>query len=519
MAKNQPTIHPKMLTLQTQNQQKSDMMTYPTVDPFGSEGIEITLTIDNQQVVGAQPRTGFVNTLGLFDESINRQCAVFNHTSQRITTPMVSHNGQWQAITDQEAIALIVQATQQAKPEQNAVFVGPEQTNEAMYMLQKWARAALHTNAIGSFAYLRTNPMVNLNKNDNVPMHELLGAHHICIVQADLPNEHPITHRLVQLVRKQTGAQVTFLGPNNNKWPQIADSLLEIHDSHAFFLALNHHLVSQNLAHGLFTSTQSVGYEEYSKHLLKYNYADLLQKARVGAKLVEAFAQIFLSVPETVVILSEKSSDETTFAEVKNLMLLTERQAKPSAGMMYLKSARNSQGLFDMGIMPGYGPGFRKIEGDYAHLLQEAWQLDSINNNPVDLHKLLSNNELRNIFVFDEDPFTHYPEYAPSLQRAPFLCVQSTFHNATTAHAHLVLPMNFGIETGGSYTSSFKTVQNFKALNYSNLPWNDYKFFAQLHAAYGLPALQNPNDIFLETAQFFETSCCGGAIRHRFERS
>jgi anaerobic selenocysteine-containing dehydrogenase len=95
--------------------------------------------------------------------------------------------------------------------------------------------------------------------------------------------------------------------------------------------------------------------------------------------------------------------------------------------------------------------------------------------------------------------------------------VQSVFENETTALADLILPMNFAIELGGSFTSSFKAVQPFDAVRPCPFPWNDYQFYAQLMKAFGIDTPQNHHDIFLEMIALLQPECCTEG-RHRFEK-
>jgi predicted molibdopterin-dependent oxidoreductase YjgC len=151
--------------------------------------------------------------------------------------------------------------------------------------------------------------------------------------------------------------------------------------------------------------------------------------------------------------------------------------------MLLLKTSCNSQGIYDMGILPEYGPGFRKMEGDYMELLKEVWQTD-------DLPTQFERKEAKNLFVFGGN--------GPVEQDASFICVQSIFENEATAVADLVIPMNFAIETGGSFTSSFKVAQSFNAVKTCEFGWNDYQFYAQLQEKFGLKGNPNTDEIFAE---------------------
>jgi len=186
------------------------------------------------------------------------------------------------------------------------------------------------------------------------------------------------------------------------------------------------------------------------------------------------------------------------------------------SGLMLLKTACNSQGLFDMGIHPKYGPGFRKIEGDYLELLKKVWKTDNLPTYFKCPGDLLTQKAAKNIFIFGDNTDVEQPEVAELIKSAHFVCVQSVFENETTAVADLVLPMNFAIEIGGSFTSSFRVAQNFNAVKTCEFGWNDYHFYAKLQELFGIKGLTTPDEIFLEMISLLQPGCCSD-IRHKFD--
>jgi predicted molibdopterin-dependent oxidoreductase YjgC len=175
---------------------------------------------------------------------------------------------------------------------------------------------------------------------------------------------------------------------------------------------------------------------------------------------------------------------------------------------MLLKPDCNTQGLYDMGIHPEYGPGFRKWESEYVELVKKTWGVDELSTDFMDYHRLFINKEVQNVFVFGDDVVGKYPDMKENIAVADFVCVQSVFENATTALADLVLPMNFAIELGGSFTSSFKVAQPFEAVRPCPFQWNDYQFYAQLMKAFGVETPENHHDIFLEMITLLKAGCC-----------
>ena len=474
----------------------------PAIDPFGSEGFEVDLLMYKNKIYGATAREGIVNQYGLINREIKFGYAVFNR-KDRITQPMLRENGKLHPISIEEAVQKIKKEVSKVNSEENLICVSPTLTNESMYMIQKWARAGLKTNTIGSISQIHTGLVFNVNKNDNLPLHELTDAKRVYVFGTNLAQDHPVISHLVQNMRFTDQIPVTYITQESNcVYSRRVDETIKVTNYHSFVRAINYYLLKSDKAFGIFLDK----FNEYKECILQENYEELLEKAGVNAKIVEKIAQEWIDNPRSVIIVSEKTIDQAAFCEVKNAMYLTEKQGKISSGILVLKTACNSQGLFDMGIHPEYGPGFRKMEGEYLELLKKVWKTDYL---PVPLQskdKIVA----KNIFVFGENPQVEHPEAMKFFNPEAFICVQSLFENEATAMAELVLPMNFAIEIGGTFTTSFKVAQNFNAVKTCEFEWNDYQFYAQLQKAFGVEALDNPNpeQIFLEMISLLQPGCC-----------
>ena len=487
----------------------------PAIDPCGSEGLEIDLLMYGDKVYGATARKGFVNTHGLISRDIKFGYPIYNR-EDRIQTPLWRENGKLIPISVDKALEIIRSKTAQTKPEEQAVLVSPNLPNELMYVIQKWVRAGLKTNSVSSTYFLNKSEIFNLNKNDNVPLHELYGAKRLYILETELSEKHPVINHYVQNHRYTNQIPVTFITSNTkSSYLHKVDEAIVIKDSGSFVKVLNYYLLKNNKAFGIFVEGIALGFEDYKNTLLRENFEALLQKAGVSESMVQNLAQELLETPETIFIVSEHHLTEPTFCELKNLMLLTEKQGKTFSGMMCLKTHCNAQGLFDMGVHQNYGTGFRKIEEPYLNLLQKTWEIEQLPQEQICLSTLLDSHKAKNVFLFGENPVKEFHTLTEYFKAADFLMVSAIFENETTAIADLVLPMNFGIEIGGSYTSSFKVVQPFEAIKPCPFDWNDYRFMADLSEQYGLKRLETPSEIFLETIQLFQPGCCGEG-RHRF---
>ncbi|MCL2435037.1 MAG: FAD-dependent oxidoreductase [Lentimicrobiaceae bacterium] len=516
----------------------------PAIDPFGSEGFEVDLLEYKGNIYGANARYGFVNQYGLINRHIKFEYDIFNR-KDRITQPLLRENGTLKPITKEEAIKImhsktsklklqipsvktdgnegnerLIPQTSYLKP-QTAVLVSPQLTNEAMYLIQKFVRTCLDTNSITSSYFMQRQMEnrlpFNVNKNDNLPVGELHGAKRIYIVGSDLAKEHPVISHLVQNSREENHTPVTLIATHTQSTlMHRVDNVLYINDERAFVTAVNYYILKNNLEAGVFVNGLAQCFYEYKTHILSLNYDELLQHANVSNEIIAQFVKEILETPESAFIFSEKSGDLNTFCELKNLMLLTEKQGKTFCGLMLLKPDCNTQGLYDMGMHQEYGPGFQKLESDYIELLMKTWNVETLPADHVCPGTLLGKKEAKNVFIFGDNIVESHPFTKEFIEAADFVCMQSVFENETTALADLILPMNFAIELGGSFTSSFKVAQPFEMVRPCPFNWNDYRFYAQLMKAFGVETLQNKDDIFLEMITLLQPECCS-VQRHQFE--
>lgn len=488
----------------------------PTIDPFGSEGFEVDLLEYKGNIYGATSRRGVVNQKGLINRDIFFNYSLFNK-SNRITQPMEKIDGVWEAISIERALERIKEETQKVKNENNFIWISPEFTNEAIYMIQKWGRAALLSNTIGSSYFQNRSQLSNPDKNDILPLSELDDSHQIFIIGGSLPESHPVISHLLQNSRFHNRATLILITTNpKDKYALRVDTTHYIKDYYTFIKAINHYLITYDKAFGIFVEGLASHKTEYFEHISSLDADELYSKAGVSFEVIQQIAEQILEIPETALIMSEYEIDEKTLVEAHNLMLLTEKQGKPSAGIINLRPSCNTQGLYDMGAMSEYGPGNRKIEGEYLDLLQETWGNIKLSSHFNSLENQIQSEENKNFFIFGDDPIKADPTIIPHFEKAQFVMLQTTFKNETTLYADLMIPANFGIELGGSYTSSFKVAQSFKAVKKPTIKWNDYQFYAKLHEVFGIETPSNSSDIFFEMLSFLQPDCCSGG-RHHFK--
>ena len=96
--------------------------------------------------------------------------------NQRITTPYIKKNGQLEEVSFKEAFQYIGQKLQNPESNSTLVMSSGSYSNETLYLLQRLARTALNTNALGSFDYYRRGTDFFADKNDILPFAEMFSS-------------------------------------------------------------------------------------------------------------------------------------------------------------------------------------------------------------------------------------------------------------------------------------------------------------------------------------------------------
>jgi len=123
----------------------------PTICPYCGCGCTLILGIKDGKVVQAGPpvvspvNAGTLCVRGSYGWD-------FINSSDRLTTPLINRDGEFQEATWEEALAAAAGGLQQIKeshgPDSLAVFGSSRCTNEENYLLQRFARNVLGTNNI-----------------------------------------------------------------------------------------------------------------------------------------------------------------------------------------------------------------------------------------------------------------------------------------------------------------------------------------------------------------------------------
>ena len=152
-----------------------------------------------------------------------------------------------------------------------------------------------------------------------------------------------------------------------------------------------------------------------------------------------------------------------------NIAMLLEALDKEVVTIHPLFDRSNQRGAWDMGVLPNYLPGYKKIsDGEARKKYEGAWGGKIPSKDGKDIHHMLemaSDDKLGALYVVGEDILGTYPDRGfveRALNKTKLLIVQDSVLTDTAKAAHVVLPSPSFLESEGTSTNSEGRVQRLR---------------------------------------------------------
>jgi NADH-quinone oxidoreductase subunit G len=170
---------------------------------------------------------------------------------------------------------------------------------------------------------------------------------------------------------------------------------------------------------------------------------------------VGSVADVLHGAERVVVIWGERIGREGVGALTALLDVATalDLAGKENSGLLEIPDLANARGLREAGCLPDAGPGLSGTRVALTPLSGE--KATPVGKSTEEIRAALESGELKSLILFGADPLRDFPDTAAwdrALTAADHLVCFSTFENATTAKADVVLPLETHAEKDGTVT-------------------------------------------------------------------
>ncbi|MFB3884512.1 MAG: molybdopterin-dependent oxidoreductase [Thermodesulfobacteriota bacterium] len=447
-----------------------------------------------------------------------------NH-SDRLEKPLVKKSGAFVAVSWEEALELVATKLREIREKHGGQSIGgissSRATNEEGYLFQKWMRAGVGTNHIDNGARLAGGAslegmMASLGWAAMThSMEDVAKADLILLVGADVYDDNLIFSNKMREAIRKNDAKVIVVDPRKTQWEKWADLWLRPLPGTdiAWINGLIRLLIGKGAVARDLIKEKAEGFETMQFSLNPFT-AEWVEKASgIPSAELEAAAGLYAKAKKRAIVFGSGVTQHTGGLEIVkalcNLALLTGETEKSGGGIYPMLTQNNGQGAFDMGDLPGFLPGYQRVDDEKGRKrFEEIWEKkipEKSGYGYAEMFDKITEGEIKALYVFGEDPLITLPkleQVKKGLDRLELLVVQDLFMTHIGSYAHVILPGMSFAEKDGTFTSMERRVQRVrKAISPVGEARPDWKIFCDLSTRMGYPmAYQKPSEIMEEIA-------------------
>lgn len=474
----------------------------PTICPYCSVGCTIILNTKTETV----RRVTSDDYLGINEGNLcvkGRFGYEFIHSPERTKTPLIRKNGELSPTSWDDAIEYIAKKFRQIINEHGGTAIGgigsEKCTNEDNYLFQKFCRSVLGTNTIDNIANIKS-PALNgliyesvIHGMTSASLKEIEHANTLFFIGADMTEAHPVAGSMARKAIRLNNANLIIANERGVQFNSIARNDIRLKyalGSQIILInALIKVIIDEKLVDLKKVETSTNNFDKLRSLIDKFNIEEASKITGVTQEAIRN-AALLLTKSGNCYIICGKDIEENPLAEdairaLMNLCALLNSVNRGDTGsgkvsFFFSRSHNNSQGVNDVGVVPGFFPGYvntndvsnkEKIEKLWGVKLPDAiFKKDA--ENVIDL---ALNGKLKALYIMGENLVVNYPngkKIKEACKKIDFIVVQDTFMTETAQLADVVLPAATFAEKEGTFTNMGMTIQR---LNKAIKPVGDAK--------------------------------------------
>ncbi|HSS03891.1 MAG TPA: NADH-quinone oxidoreductase subunit NuoG, partial [Solirubrobacterales bacterium] len=185
--------------------------------------------------------------------------------------------------------------------------------------------------------------------------------------------------------------------------------------------------------------------------------AELSASLRLGSEggSASSVADVLKDAERVVIVWGERISreGEGAAAALLDVAAALDLAGKDNSGLLEIPDLANARGLREAGCLPDAGPGLTEAKSTLSP--SQGPNVNLVGKGTEEIRVALESGELKSLLLFGVDPLRDFPDTAAwqrALAAADHIVCFSTFENATTAIADVVLPLETHAEKDGTVT-------------------------------------------------------------------
>ena len=449
--------------------------TVRTVCPFCGCGCDVCLDIKDGHLTRARPDGDSLLTHGTLCVK-GSYGYDFVHSPERLTSPMVKENGDFKAVSWEQALGLVAEQLTRLKgtygPSSLAVFGSSKCTNEENYLLQRFARCVLGTNNVdngsrlyGSAGHVGLGGTVGFAGTTSC-LDDLEQSEVILVIGANPTSSSPLVGYAIKRAVRREGAKLLLIDPRQTGLASWAYLWLrpEVGTDAALISAMAKVIVEGDLLDGEYVGRKTDGFETLAGGLQTYTPEYVEGVTGISSDETRRAARIFAEASRVSIVygngITQHVDGTASVTALANLAMLTGNIGGGGGGIYALQRESNGQGACDMGALPDFLPGYQSLEDAQARKKFESrWGCDLPGDKGLTALEMIDRAReggLRGMYVVGENPALSFPQTAlvrETLASLDFLVVQDIFLTETARLATVVLPASSFAEKEGTFTN------------------------------------------------------------------
>ncbi|UPM45163.1 formate dehydrogenase subunit alpha [Halocatena salina] len=414
----------------------------------------------------------------------------FSHSyvtdEDRLTQPLVKDDGEFREASWDEALNRVVDdldgIREEYGPDALGLVASSKATNEANYVMQRFAREVIGTNNIDNCNRLCHAATVSGLSSTvgfgaaSVGIEALEETDCYLITGSNTTEAHPVIATKIKQNVKDDDADLLVFDPREIQMAEYADQYSRIEPGYdnTWINGLIRHIITNDLHDEAFIDERTTGFDQVAETVEKFTPEFVEEKVGVPPEELKNAAETIATADSCVFCwtlgLAEHSHGTENIYAMANLALITGHIGTPTSGLSPFRGQNNVQGGGgDMGPIPNNFPGYQPVtDEENRKKFADAYNMD-VEEMPdkegfriTDMFLAAEQDDLKGMFIQGENPLISEPNIGHArevLETLDFLAVQDIFLTDTAEYADVVLPATSSLESNGTYTASTRHVQ------------------------------------------------------------